>query len=66
MCLDLTLNTHLHCANSWVESHQPGCNSGCDRNENYFLRAHPIRSPSANDLSMLRFEIGRLVDVYKR
>ena len=33
MYTDPNLNTHLHWVKTWVESHQPGCNSGCDQNE---------------------------------
>ena len=36
MCLHPPLNTHLHWVNSWIESHQPGCNSGCEKMKKVF------------------------------
>ena len=70
MCLDPTLNTHLHCANSWVESHQPGCNSGdnsgSDPNQTKNVGTRPALAQTEISLVKPKYEIQRLMVLYSQ
>ena len=60
MYTDPNVNTHLHWMKIWVESHQPGCNSGSDPNETKM-------SALAQTLSSFikpKYEIQRLMVYY--
>ena len=66
MYTDPNLNTHLHWMKIWVESHQPGCNSGCDPNETKMfetkmLGPNPDLAQTPSIFIKSKYEIQRLV-----
>ena len=64
MYTDPNLNTHLHWMKIWVESHQPGCNSGCDPNETKMLGPTSDLAQTPSIFIKSKYEIQRLVVYY--